>query len=330
MVRRYGEDLAMLPTASLDDLFYFAKVVEHGGFAAAGRALDIPKSRLSRHVDALEERLGVRLLQRSTRRFHLTDVGREVYRHALAMLDQADAAFEAAASARAEPTGTLRVACPVSVASSMLAPELPAFLARYPKVNLMMEVSNRRVDVLADGFDAALRVRTVPSGEDGLVMRSFAQLGEVLVASPDYLAARGHPEHPGELVHHTTLSFTTTPDRQTWTLTHDDGTRVQVEHTPRLRCHNFAVLLAATVAGHGIALLPESTVREALAAGRLVRVLPAWQLPQGIFHVVFPHRRGMLPALRAFIDFLVEIMPRVLGEPPADPCTRRILDTEPP
>ena len=115
----------MKPAASLDDLYYFAKVVDHGGFAAAGRALDIPKSRLSRHVDALEQRLGLRLLQRSTRRFQVTDVGREVHRHALAMLDQAEAAFKAAASASAEPRGTLRIACPVAVATGMLASGAP-------------------------------------------------------------------------------------------------------------------------------------------------------------------------------------------------------------
>lgn len=310
----------MMPAASLDDLYYFAKVVDHGGFAAAGRALDIPKSRLSRHVDALEERLGLRLLQRSTRRFVVTEVGREVHRHALAMLTQADAAFEAAAAASAEPRGALRLACPVAIATSMLAPLLPQFLARYPKVNLLLEVDNRRVDLLAEGFDAALRVRTVPSGEDGLVMRRFAELDEVLVASPDYLKRRGTPMRPEQLVEHDTLSFITDHDRQTWTLAGPDGGSVRIEHTPRLRCHDFAVLHAATVAGHGIALLPESIVREALAAKTLIRVLPDWHLPQGVFHVVFPHRRGLLPAVRAFIDFLVETMPQALQHLPACPA----------
>lgn len=320
----------MTPAASLDDLYYFAKVVDHGGFAAAGRALGIPKSRLSRHVDALETQLGMRLLQRSTRRFQVTDVGREVHRHALAMLAQAEAAFEAAATARAEPCGTLRVACPVAVAGTMLAPCLPDFLARYPKVNVLLDVDNRRVDVLAEGFDAALRVRTVPSGEDGLVMRSFAQLEEVLVASPAYLQRHGVPAHPDELAGHATLSFQTDHDRQAWSLTNSGGDTVRVEHTPRLRCHNFTVLQMSAYAGHGIALLPESTVRDALGAGVLVRVLPEWHLPQGVFHVVFPHRRGMLPAVRAFIDFLAETMPAAASGAPRDPCTEQILASEKP
>ncbi len=299
----------MTPAASLDDLYYFAKVVDHGGFAAAGRALDVPKSRLSRHIDALEARLGVRLLQRSTRRFVVTDVGRELHRHAHAMLAEAEAAFEAVAAATVEPRGVIRIACPIAVATSMLAEVLPQFMSRYPKVRIDLDVDNRRVDLIAEGFDVALRVRTRPSGEDGVVMRQFAELNEVLVASPAYLTRAGHPREPADLAMHSTLSFAGGRDRQTWTLTSADGEDVHVEHGPRLRCHNFPVLHHAAVSGHGIALLPESIAREALAAGTLVHVLPDWRLPQGIFHVVFPHRRGLLPAVRAFIDFLVETMP---------------------
>lgn len=294
---------------AFDQLFYFARVVEHGGFAAAGRALGIPKSRLSRHVDALERRLGLRLLQRSTRRFVLTDSGREVLRHAQAMAAEAEAAFDAAAAATAEPRGLARMACPIAVATTMLAPLLPDFLARYPKVRLELEVSNRRIDLLAEGFDVALRVRTRPSGEDGVVMRQFAELDELLVASPAYLAAAAPILHPQDLSDHPTLSFEPGAESQTWTLLSQDGERIEVAHTPRLRCHNFPVLLGAAMAGHGIALLPESVARAPLAEGRLQRVLPDWRLPQGVFHAVFPHRRGLLPSVRALIDFLVETLP---------------------
>lgn len=297
------------PAPDLAALYYYAKVVEHGGFAAAGRALDIPKSRLSRHVDALERRLGVRLLQRSTRRFVVTDLGREMYGHAQAMLAQAEAAFEVAESARAQPRGLLRVACPVAVASTMLAPVLPRFLAAHPQVRVALEVDNRRVDVLGEGYDVALRVRTVPSGEDGLVMRRFADLHEVLVASPDWLDQAGRPAHPRDLQAQPTLSFIPAPERQVWQLRHAGGEEVEVAHRPRLRCHQFEVVLAAAQSGLGIALLPRSVAAEGFASGRLERVLPEWSLPQGVFHAVFPHRRGLLPAVRAFIDFLVETMP---------------------
>jgi len=300
---------------ALDDLYYFAAVVEHGGFAAAGRVLGVPKSRLSRRVEALEARLGLRLLQRSTRRFHVTEVGREVHRHAQGMLAEADAALDAAAAALAEPSGLLRVACPVALAGSLLAAHLPAFLQRYPRLRLELEVSNRRVDVLAEGFDLAIRVRSTPSGEDDLVMRRFAELEELLVASPDYLDRMGEPVHPDELAAHQCLSFVREPELQTWTLKGPSAEPVRVEIRPRLRCHSFDVLHAAALAGQGIALMPESVVRASLAEGRLRRVLPDWCLPQGVLHAVFPHRRGLLPGVRAFIDFLVEIMPPAMPVP---------------
>ena len=298
-----------MPPTRLDDLYYYAMVVRHGGFAAAGRALGVPKSRLSRHVNTLEEQLGVRLLQRSTRRFVVTDTGQQLFRHCEAMLAQAEAALEVVETARSEPRGRIRVACPVAVAENMLAPVLPGFLARHPQVRVDLVVSNRRVDLLGEGFDAALRVRTAPSGEDGVVMRSFAELCELLVASPAYLAAAGVPEVPADLAAHQILAFDAERERHAWQLRSADGSESRVELQPRLCCHSFPVLLQSALAGLGIALLPESTVRAALARGDLLPVLPGWSLPQGIFHVVFPHRRGLLPAVRAFIDFLAETMP---------------------
>ena len=170
----------------LAEFYYFAKVVEHGGYAKASRALGIPKSRLSRHVSQLEHRLGVRLVNRSTRRFVVTEVGHEVHRHATAMLAEADAALEAVEFARAAPCGLVRVSCPVALAQTALSVILPEFFTRYPNVRLLLHVSNRRVDVLNEQFDVALRVRTQPSGEDGLVMRAFGEACELLVASPAY------------------------------------------------------------------------------------------------------------------------------------------------
>lgn len=299
----------MQSSSHLDRLWYYAMVVRHAGFAAAGRALGMPKSRLSRHVNALEAELGVRLLQRSTRRFVVSEIGQQLYLRCEAMLAEAEAALEVAASARAEPRGRIRVACPVAVAAGMLAPVLPRFLARYPQVRLQLEVSNRRVDLLGEGFDVALRVRGTPSGEDGVVMRSFAELCEMLVASPAYLASAGIPAEPGDLAAHATLAFDAGSERHFWQLRGPDGAELRVEVQPRLCCHEFAVLLEAARAGLGIALLPESVVRQSLARGELLPVLPNWTLPQGIFHAVFPHRRGLLPAVRAFIDFLAETMP---------------------
>jgi DNA-binding transcriptional LysR family regulator len=292
----------------LDDFYYFAKVLEHGGYAKAARVLGIPKSRLSRHVSALESRLGVRLLNRSTRRFVVTDVGEEVRRHALAMLAEADAAVEAVEFARAEPRGLIKASCPIQLVQTAMARFLPDFLARYPNIRLVLEATNRRVDVINEGFDVALRVRTTPTGEDGLVMRSFGEARHLLVASGGYLEQRGRPERPEQLSQHATLSFTGT-DRQTWELLDAQGVAVRVEHSPRLRCHDFPMLRAAVLAGLGIALLPEGVVRSEIESGLMEQVLPAWTLPLGVFHVVFPTRRGLLPSVRAFIDFLAQRMP---------------------
>ena len=296
----------------LEGFYYFTQVVDHGGFARAARSLGIPKSRLSRHVGALEAKLNVRLVNRSTRRFVVTEVGHEVYRHASAMLAEADAAVEAVEFARAKPCGTIKVSCPVALAQAALAPILPQFLEQYPAVRLELQVTNRRVDVLAEGMDAALRVRTVPTGEDGLVMRSFRHVDEYLVASPAYLARVAEPTDPAQLKDHPTLDYGLEFDRRPWELVGPGAQTARAEHTPRIVCHDFSVLRSAVLAGLGIARLPESVVRGDLRQSTLKRVLPEWMSPQGIVHVVFPTRRGLLPAVRAFIDFLAQRLPETL------------------
>jgi DNA-binding transcriptional LysR family regulator len=287
-------------------------VVDHGGFARAARALGIPKSRLSRHVLALEAKLNVRLVNRSTRRFVVTEVGQEVYRHATAMLAEADAALEAVEFARAEPRGTLKASAPIALAQSVLAGILPDFLMKYPAVRLQLHVSNRRVDVVSEGFDVALRVRSQPTGEDGLVMRVLGRSDELLVASPSYLERAGTPAEPAQLRDRDTLDYAGEFDRRPWELVGPGAQSARAEHTPRVVCHDFTVLRSAALAGLGVARLPEMFVREDLRSGALRRVLPEWNTPQGIVHLVFPSRRGLLPAVRAFIDFLAEKLPAVL------------------
>ena len=294
----------------LEGFYYFTQVVEHGGYAKASRALGIPKSCLSRHVAALEAQLNVRLVNRSTRRFVVTDVGHEVHTYAVAMLAEADAALEAVEFARAEPRGIVKVSCPVALAQTALATILPDFLAKYPSVRLQLHISNRRVDVLNEGFDIALRVRAHPTGEDGLVMRSFRQMNELLVASPAYLDRVGRPQQPAQIAERETLGYSPESDRQTWELVGPEGEAVRIEHAPRVVGHDFVLLRTAVLAGIGIALLPESVAHADIANGKLERVLPEWSTPQGILHVVFASRRGLLPAVRALIDFLAERLPQ--------------------
>jgi DNA-binding transcriptional LysR family regulator len=296
----------------LEGLYYFSQVVDHGGFARAARALGIPRSRLSRHVLALESELNVRLINRSTRRFVVTDVGQEVYRHARAMLSEADAALEAVEFARAEPRGTIKVSSPVAIAQSSLALLLPEFLQKYPAVRLVMHVSNRRVDVINEGIDVALRARSQPSGEDGLVMRTLGEFAECLVAAATFIQRSGAITEPAQLESLDTLDYAGELERRPWELTGPNGASAQVQHSPRVVCHDFPVLRQATLAGLGVARLPEVVVREDLKQGTLVRVLPEWKSPQAILHLVFPSRRGLLPAVRAFIDFVAERLPAMM------------------
>ncbi|MFN3701980.1 LysR family transcriptional regulator [Thermomonas sp.] len=296
----------------LNDLYYFAAVVDHGGFAAAERALGIPKSRLSRRISALETELGVRLLQRSTRRFAVTDVGTSVHRHAQSMLAEAQAAREAVDRLSAEPRGSVRVSVPVSMAQQQMPKLLPEFMALYPKVRVQLVVSNRRVDVINEGVDVAIRVRSKLDEDGSLVMRSFGQIQELLVASPAYLDRAGRPQSPEELAQHVTLSISEDEARQRWELHGPDGEVRRIELQPRVTGFDFPMMQAMAEAGIGITLLPETICAEAVRSGRLEVVLPDWRLPQGIAHAVFASRRGMLPAVRVFIDFLAQKLPPML------------------
>ncbi|MCC8361580.1 LysR family transcriptional regulator [Lysobacter sp. A6] len=298
----------------LNDLYYFSAVVDNGGFAAAERALGIPKSRLSRRISALENELGVRLLQRSTRRFAVTDVGSAVHRHAQTMLEEAKAAREVVDRLSSEPRGTIRLSLPVSIAQEMIPKLMPEFLAKYPQVRVQLHVSNRRVDVINEGFDLAIRVRNKLDDDGSLVMRTFGQIQELLVASPGYLDRMGRPKDPDDLKEHVTLSMSEDEARQRWDLQDAGGDTRRVELKPRLAGFDFPMLMALARQGIGITMLPETVCAEAIRNGELEVVLPNWRLPQGIAHLVFASRRGLLPAVRAMIDFLAERMPQLIEE----------------
>lgn len=285
----------------LNDLYYFVQVVDHQGFAPAGRALGIPKSTLSRRIARLEERLGVRLLQRSTRHFSVTDVGERYLEHCRAMLVEADAARDAIARIRAEPAGVVRMSCPVALLHASIGAMLADFLARHPKVALQVDATNRRVDVIGEGVDLALRARTPPLEDSELVLRVLAKRSWLLVASPRLVG-----DEPPTLAALPALpSVTMGPPQRAyvWTLAGPDGVR-QVPHTPRLVTDDMATLLAAVCHGVGVAALPLMVARAALARGELVEVAPGWAPAAGIVHAVFPSRRGLLPSVRSLLDFL--------------------------
>jgi DNA-binding transcriptional LysR family regulator len=229
------------------------------------------------------------------------------------MLAEAQAAREAVDRLSAEPRGIVRVGVPVSLAQQQMPRLLPEFLARYPQVRVQMHVSNRRVDVINEGFDVAIRVRNKLDDDGSLVMRSFGQVQELLVASPKYLDRMGRPQVPEDLAEHVTLSMGEDESRQRWELQRDGETR-RIALAPRVAGFDFPMLMALAKQGVGITLLPETLCADAVRAGELEVVLQEWRLPQGICHAVFPSRRGLLPAVRVFIDFLAEKLPALIEE----------------
>jgi DNA-binding transcriptional LysR family regulator len=288
----------------LNDLFFFAKVVDHSGFAAAARALGMPRSRISRRIGLLEERLGVRLIQRSTRRFTVTEIGREYHRHCVAMLVEAGAAQDVVEQVRTTPQGIVRVSCPSALLTFHVADMVARFMAASPKVQVHLEDTNRRVDVIREGFDVSLRVRFPPLEESDLVLRVFGESKQKLVASPGLLQRIRRPRLPAELSALPSLSWASLNQEQVWHLEGPNGATLNVPHRPRLVTENMMALRLAALQGTGIVQLPTMVIEPELSEGQLVDVLPEWAPQTGIIHALFPSRRGLLPSVRAFIDFL--------------------------
>ncbi|WP_166169890.1 LysR substrate-binding domain-containing protein [Acinetobacter sp. A1-4-2] len=292
--------------SDLDDFYCFALVVEHGGFSAAERATDIPKSKLSRRVYNLEEHLGVRLIQRSSRHFAVTDIGMNIYRHAQVMMNAAQAAHDLVDHLSIQPRGVIKVSLPVSIAQNEIAKILPKFLKTYPEIKVQLIVSNRRVDIINEGIDVALRVRSNLDDDPNLVLRKFENIEQHLFASQAYLNEFGDLKQPEDLSNHQILSMSDEHLDQ-YIVVHDDKNRQKkIKVNPIVMGSDLMMLAQLARQNCGIVLLPDSIVQDYVQSGELVRVLPDWKAPHGIFHAVYPSRRGLLPAVRVFIDYLVE------------------------
>ena len=290
----------------LDDFYCFAQVVEHGGFSAAERATDIPKSKLSRRVYNLEERLGVRLIQRSSRHFAVTDIGMNIYRHAQVMLSAAQAAHDLVDHLSTEPRGTIKVSLPVSIAQNEMAKILPDFLKKYPEIKVQMMITNRRVDIINEGFDLALRVRSSLDDDPNLVIRQFEKIEQHLFASQGYLNEFGDLKTPEQLSEHKILSMAEEHTEQFLILQNEQQQQKKIRINPTVMGSDLNMLAQLAASGCGITLLPDNVVQQYVERGELVRVLSDWKTAHGIFHLVYPSRRGLLPAVRVFIDYLVE------------------------
>jgi DNA-binding transcriptional LysR family regulator len=295
----------------LNDMLFFAEVVDRGGFAAAGRALNVPKSKLSRRVAELETRLGVRLLQRTTRKLSLTQAGEIYHRHCVAMREQAEAADEAVAVVQTEARGTVRVSCPVTLAQTTIGRVLPRFLAAHPQVRIDMLVTNRVIDLVQEGVDVALRVRSSLDDSGSLVVKKLGPTGGVLVASPQLLQRYGQPTSVEDLKRLPILAMSAADGRATWRLQGPHGAEVELQHHPVYTADDLLTLQFAAVQGTGMCVLPDYMCTEDLRTQALVQVLPGWAPPPAMVLAVFPSRRGMVPAVRRLLDFLGD---NVVGE----------------
>ncbi len=292
----------------LNDLALYAAVVRHKGFTAAANALSVPKSKISKRVAALEEQLGVRLIERSTRKLAITDIGQSFYERCEAVLSGVEAAEAVVAVAKAEPAGTVRLSMPPGFAP-MMADVLPGFLKRYPLVRLSILTTGRPVDLIEERIDVALRVRDSYDTDQSLIVRRFGATRRYLAASPRFLERYG-PVDLDTIGRIPTLSMQENNPRAIWTLLHSSGEIHDVSHSPILTCSDFSVLERATIEGIGLGLLPDIIVERGFRNGLLTPVLPDWSSTEATVHAVFTSRHGMLPAVRALIEHLAENLPR--------------------
>jgi DNA-binding transcriptional LysR family regulator len=303
--QQYGQFAAPVKQ-DLNDLYLFALVVNNGSFTAAGRAAGLTTSRISRRIADLEGRLGVRLLHRTTRKLTLTAIGELFFQHCQAIVNEAEAAAEVVERIQASPRGRVRVTCPVLMAQSVLGPIVIDFIQRYPEVRISLTATDRLVDLVDEGFDAAIRFRAAPLEDSSLVARALGESRSYLVASPAFLERHGHPEHPGDLSKLSSLGKSRPGGNYSWHLTDAHGRTSIVPYQPLFDSDDWLVLKQAALAGLGVAAIPDEACQQDVAAGKLEIVLPEWRLPSASLHIIYTSRRGLIPAVRAFIDFAAE------------------------
>jgi len=300
-----------------NDIYYFYLTAENGGFTAAERATGITKSLLSRRIAQLEEKVGVQLIQRNSRQFSLTEAGRQLHEGAINMVAEGQSAYDSVALLRSVPSGIVRISSPTVLAQHHLSHLLPDFMRQYPKISVSLDATDRNVQVIEERIDIALRSRKSLDSEPGLIARSLATSQMILVASPDYITQHGMPTHPKQLSRMPTLSneLERLEGEQKWELFGSEGISCVIKHHPRLFCLNRWVQLESAIQGIGIALIPIPVATMSIEKGELVQVLPEWTTKVQIIHAVFSKRKGMNPATRVFLDYLILHLPTLLKDP---------------
>jgi len=280
----------------------FVAVVENDGFSAASRALGISKSAVSKRINQLENHLGVRLLHRTTRKLSLTEAGERYFEHAAQALTAAGQAEDAVTELQGEPQGKLKISSPMSFGRLHVAPLIPIFTQRYPKILIDLVMDDRNIDLVAEGFDLAIRSGDMP--DSTLIARKLAPLRQVLCASPDYIDRYGMPVTPSELSERNCILFSYSGDANEWTL-NKDGKAEAVLVSGSYRVNNSEAILVALREGIGIGRLPTFVAGPDLREGNLVRILESYNIPDHTFYAVFPERQYLPAKVRVFLDFSI-------------------------
>ncbi|TWA62552.1 DNA-binding transcriptional LysR family regulator [Azospirillum brasilense] len=301
-----------------EGLAMFAKVVEERSFAGAARAMGVSVATVSRAVGRLEERLGGRLFNRSSRRLALTDFGHSLAERAMRLYDEAEAAENAARELSSRPRGLIRLAVPMSFGLRWVAPLLPDFFRLYPEISIDLHLSDATVDLVGEGFDAALRIAVLP--DSSLVARRLCPIAPVVLAAPAYIARHGLPRHPRDLKDHHCLGYAYRRRQDIWHFTNAAGEEESVTPSGPLRVTNADALVPMLLEGLAIAELPEFMAAEHLTDGRLTAILTDWSLPNGGLYFVTPSARTRPAKIGVLADFLVERL--------SEPAWRRSIGAE--
>jgi DNA-binding transcriptional LysR family regulator len=299
----------------LNDLYYFAKIVEHRSLSAAGTVLGVAKSVLSQHLAKLEAELGVRLIQRSTRRLQITEVGQRYYESCRAVVAEFENAKRIIEDARGVPRGRVRVSCAINFSQAFVARAITGFMVEYPDIEVTLDLSNRDIDVLADGYDLALRVGSGVKSSN-LIVRSLTVPRHWLLASPALIARCGEPQHPNDLRAFPSVGGTFPVEhgaRHLWLLTDPEGRKRTIAYRPRLVSEDVYALKEAALAGCGVADLPPSLCTDEIAEGQLIRLIEKWQLPEVSIYAMYPSRQGLPLTVRLLVDHLMQNLQRFLG-----------------
>ena len=303
----------------LNEMAIFVHVVEAGSFTGAARNLGLPKSTVSRKITQLEERLGVRLIQRTTRSLRLTDTGNAYYSQCARILGEIEEANVAVARMQSTPTGTLRITAPVLFGSTVLSGMVADYLEQHPQVSVDMVLTDQNLDLVQDGIDVAFRVGQLE--DSSLIGRHLGDVRAILCASPDYIKSRGIPEHPDSLHEHALMVLSQWPS---WQLSGPDNDTYNLNVKARIQVNDFASLYTLALSGSGIAPLPTMIAAPAIRSGKLVPVLPEWPFEASPLHALYPSNRHLSAKVRSFVDFVIEAVRPAppwqveLGDTPSD------------